>query len=92
MRIMAHAIRRYKRRIGKRTASRKRVITQINRDLQRDVRLRKASKIKDHYILVTSKYQAVCYRNRVITIMDLNVDATSYQYDAQKHEELSFVA
>ncbi|MFE7821384.1 hypothetical protein COJ01_17620 [Priestia megaterium] len=92
MTITRHAVRRYKGRIGKKTASRKRIITQINRDLQRDVRYRKPSKVKDHYILVTSKYQAVCYKSRVVTIYRLNEDATNYKYNEKLEMELMAVA
>ena len=44
--ITEHAVRRYKQRVGKRTASKKRVVMQINRDLARDVKYRKPSKVK----------------------------------------------
>lgn len=84
MTITAHAIRRYKQRIGKRTASRRRIITQINRDLERDVQYRKPSKVRGHYILVTSKYQAVCFKQKVVTITSLNDDVTNYDYQAEE--------
>lgn len=90
MTITTHAIRRYKQRIGRRTASRRRIVTQINRDLQRDVQYRKQSKIKDHYILVTSKYQAVCYKSKVVTITSLSDDATSYS--CHEEEEMECIA
>lgn len=90
MTITGHAIRRYKQRIGKRTASKKRIVTQINRDLSRDVQHRRPSKVKDHYILVTSKYQAVCYKSRVVTITALSEDASNYKYSG--NEELNAVA
>lgn len=86
MTITEHAIRRYKQRIGKRTASKKRIVAQINRDLQKDVKQRKPSKVKDHYILVTSKYQAVCYKSRVVTITALNEDASTYRYNEANQE------
>lgn len=92
MTITEHAYRRYKRRLGRRTASKKRIITQINRDLARDVLYRKPSKIKNHYILVTSKYQAVCCRSRVVTIMSLNEDASNYKHNDHFDEELNLVA
>lgn len=87
MTITAHAIRRYKQRIGKRTASRRRIISQINRDLHSGVVKRKRSKVKDHYILVTSKYQAVCYRSRVITITSLTEDASNISCRETTDEE-----
>ena len=74
MTITEHAIRRYKQRIGKRTAARKRIIARINRDLKNDVWIRKASHKEDvdgAYILVTSKYQAVCIKSHVVTIEEL---------------------
>ncbi|MES9681689.1 hypothetical protein ABWK22_01990 [Gottfriedia acidiceleris] len=92
MTITEHAVRRYKQRIGKRTASKKRIVTQINRDLSRDVIYRRKSKVKDHYILVTSKYQAVCYKSRVVTITGLREDATSYKHNSRYDEELMLVA
>lgn len=91
MTITDHALRRYKQRIGKRTASRKRIVTQINRDLTRDVIYRKPSRVKDHYILVTSKYQAVCYKSRVVTITGLGEDMSNYRHNS-RNEELMSVA
>ena len=74
MLITEHAIHGYKQRIGKRTASKKRIIARINRDLKNDVWFRKASHKEDvdgAYILVTSKYQAVCIKSHVVTIEEL---------------------
>ncbi|MGM9924798.1 MAG: hypothetical protein ACI35R_11180 [Bacillus sp. (in: firmicutes)] len=74
MTITDHAIRRYKQRVGKRTAARKRIIARIHQDLKNDVWFRKACNKEDvygAYILVTSKYQAVCIKNYVITIEEL---------------------
>lgn len=88
MYIWDHAVRRYKLRIGKRTASKKRIIAQIKRDLKHDVQKKKPSKVKEHYILVTSKYQAVCYKNQVITIKYLYDDVSNYDYH-KKMKELS---
>lgn len=79
MLVTDHAIRRYKKRVGKKTASKRRIFSQINRDLEKDVRYRKQSKVDNHYILVTSKYKAVCYRSRVITILSLTQDDTSFK-------------
>ncbi|AFQ30367.1 hypothetical protein P4493_10095 [Bacillus thuringiensis] len=92
MTITEHAVRRYKQRVGKRTASKKRVVMQINRDLARDVKYKKKSKVKDHYILVTSRYQAVCYKHRVVTITGLNEDASNFKQTSSCDEELSLVA
>lgn len=88
MTITDHAIRRYKKRMRKRTAARKRVIAEINRDLQRDVQYSKPSYVEGHYILFTSKFRAVCYKNRVITITALS-EKTGYEVE---EEELSEVA
>lgn len=77
MLITDHAIKRYKRRIGKKHSSKKNIYRQINRDLERDVQHKRNSSIKDYYILTTSRYQAVCYRNRVITILSLNEDSNN---------------
>ena len=72
--ITEHAIHRYKQRIGRRTASKKRILALINHDLKSDVLFRKTPK-KEHvngtYILVTSKYQAVCIKGHVVTIEEL---------------------
>ena len=73
MLVTDHAIRRYKRRIGKKHASKKKIHRQINSDLKKDVVSKEKSRTKeDHYILTTSKYRAVCYKNRVITITNLD--------------------
>lgn len=80
MYIWDHAVRRYKQRVGKRTASKRRVRNQIKHDLKVDVVTRKPSKVKGHYIVVTSKYQAVCYKNQVVTIKHLEHDASNYDY------------
>ena len=72
--ITEHAIHRYKQRIGKRTAARKRIIARINHDLKNDVWFRKTSHKEDEtgaYILVTSKFQAVCIKGHVVTIEEL---------------------
>ncbi|EKS8357614.1 hypothetical protein QC455_001551 [Bacillus cereus] len=90
--ITEHAVRRYKQRVGKRTASKKRVVMQINRDLARDVKYRKPSKVKNHYILVTSRYQAVCYKSRVVTITGPKDDVTNYKYTTRCDQDLGLVA
>lgn len=81
MTITDHAINRYKKRIGRKTATRKRIIAQINSDLKKDVQYRKSSKKEGHYILVTSKYQAVCYKNRVVTITGLPLQKEKKEVD-----------
>lgn len=73
--VLDHAIRRYKTRIGSKSASKKRIYNKINRDLKKDVVSERRSKQKNHYIITTSKYQAVCYKRRVITILNLHEDA-----------------
>ena len=82
MTITEHAINRYKKRIGRKTASRKRIIAQINSDLKKDVQYRRPSKKEGHYILVTSKYQAVCYKSRVLTITELT-EAQKEKFEAK---------
>lgn len=87
-----HAIRRYKKRIlKKRTTSRKRVITQLHRELSRDIRFRKGMKIRDHYLLVTSTFQAVCFKHHVVTILSLDADAANMT-PSQLKEEMKSVA
>lgn len=92
MTISAHAIRRYKKRIGNKTSSKKRVIAQICRDLARDVKYKKRSHVPNHYILVTSKYQAVCCGTRVVTITELSKDATNIKEGDVESEELAIFA
>lgn len=77
MYITKHAIRRFKARFGHKTTSRKRVVTQVTKELRTDIRYKKQSRVPGYYILVTSKFQAVCRGKHVITIMPLNEDATN---------------
>lgn len=91
MTITEHAINRYKKRIGRKTASRKRIIAQINSDLKKDVQFRKPSKKEGHYILVTSKYQAVCCKSRVVTITELSPSQKAKIEAMQAKEEKDLV-
>lgn len=88
MLIRDHAIRSYKKRLGRKTASKKRIIAQINRDLKNDVKERRSSHVPGHYILITSKYQAVCYKKEVFTIKYLDDDPRNLEYK-RKREELN---
>lgn len=73
MTISDHAIKRYKQRIGCRTSSRKKVISRIVNDLKKDVVRRIVlSKEKGYYLLITSKYKAVCYKHKVISVQHLD--------------------
>lgn len=73
-----HAIRRFKKRIlKKRTTSRKRVIAQMHKELGRDVQFRKEMQIREHYLLVTSTFQAVCFKHHVVTVLALDADAVN---------------
>jgi hypothetical protein len=67
--INDHAIRRYKKRFGKKRLSKRKVIALINKDLRDDVIGTRKCSSPGYYIMKTSKYNAVCYKNRVITIM-----------------------
>lgn len=79
MLITDHAIRRYKQRVGKRTASKRRIFTRINKDLEQDVQERRPSKVPNCYILITSKYKAVCHGKKVLTICSLETTHTIFE-------------
>jgi len=74
--IKDHAIRRYKRRIGYKTSSKKKVVKSINNALNKDLLERRPSYIEGYHILVTSKFQAVVYRNKVVTVTELDQPIT----------------
>lgn len=74
MTFSSHALRRYKKRFGKKTTSKTRLLNQLHRDFKYGVKERKPSGVPGYYILVLSKYQAVCSRHHVVTITDLDFD------------------
>jgi hypothetical protein len=67
--INDHAIRRYKKRFGKKRASKRKIIALINKDLRDNVIGKRNCSSPGYYILKTPNYNAVCFKNRVITIM-----------------------
>lgn len=68
--IGKHAVRRYKKRIGKKHASRKRIEKEIKSQIERYTIHRYTVNSSGQYRIETPKFVAVCYKNTVITIMD----------------------
>lgn len=89
--IKDHAIRKYKRIVGRRSASKKKIISLILRDLKNDVKISKRHKIKNQYVLITSKYQAVISRKEVVTLLLLEDDPRCIEYKRKRNELLSNV-
>lgn len=72
MKIGQHAVRRYKKRIGNRTASKQRICTLINKEIQNNTKRRVHNKATGQYRIETSKFVAVCERGMVVTILPLS--------------------
>ena len=72
MKVGMHAVRRYKKRIGCRTASRKRICQLINREIERNMIRKTYNKTTGQYRIETSKFVAVCEKGMVITILPLD--------------------
>ena len=68
--IEKHAVRRYKKRIGKKHASRKRIERDINNQIENHAIHRYTVNDSGQYRIETPKFVAVCHKNTVITIMD----------------------
>lgn len=69
MKVGQHAIRRYKSRIGGRTASRRRIIDSINKEIDKNT-LRKVYNNKTgQYRIETMKFTAVCEKGKIVTIL-----------------------
>jgi hypothetical protein len=71
MRIGVHAVRRYKRRIGCRTASKRRICDLINKEIGKNTVRKIHNKATGQYRIETSKFVAVCEKGMVITIIPL---------------------
>lgn len=69
MNIRQHAVRRYKRRIGDRTASRERIIRKINREIEKNTVKKSFNENTGQYRIYTTQFVAVCKKNTVITIL-----------------------
>lgn len=69
MKVGQHAVRRYKSRIGNRTASKQRICTLINKEIQRNTLRKVHNKITGQYRIETTKFVAVCERGMVVTIL-----------------------
>jgi pyruvate-formate lyase len=69
MNIKQHAVRRYKKRIGDRTASKKRIISKINKEIEKNTFKKEKISIDGHYRIYTPHFVAVCKKNTVITIL-----------------------
>jgi hypothetical protein len=71
MKIGVHAVRRYKKRIGCRTASKKRICDLINKEIERNTVRKMYNKMTGQYRITTSKFIAVCEKGMVVTILPL---------------------
>lgn len=71
MKIGVHAVRRYKRRIGCRTASKKRICDLINKEIEKNTVRKIYNKVTGQYRIETSKFIAVCEKGMVVTILPL---------------------
>lgn len=69
MKIGVHAVRRYKKRIGCRTASKKRICHLINKEIEKNTIRRKYNKETGQYRIETPKFTAVCDKGKVVTIL-----------------------
>lgn len=67
MNICTHAIRRYKKRLGSKSASKARIVSKIQKELQTGKRY--FNRKNNHLYIETPRFTAVCYKNTVITIL-----------------------
>jgi single-stranded DNA-specific DHH superfamily exonuclease len=65
-----HAVRRYKKRIGKKNASRKRIVRDIQKQVMNHAINRYTINDSGQYRIETPKFIAVCHKNTIITILD----------------------
>lgn len=72
MKVGKHAIRRYKQRIGRRTASRERIIKDIKNQIQNHCTKKIYNDFTGQYRVETSKFVAVCEKGTVVTILPIN--------------------
>ena len=69
MKIGIHAIRRYKTRIGYRTASKKRICSLINKEIEKNTVRKVYNNVTGQYKIETLKFVAICERGMVVTIL-----------------------
>jgi len=87
MKIGKHAVRRYKSRIGCRTASRKRICNLINKEIENNTIRKQSFKHTGQYRIHTKKFTAVCEKGMVVTILYPDEHPQSRCYDElQMHE------
>ena len=67
MRVCTHAVRRYKRRLGGRTASKQRIVKKIQNAIHSHAKRRYVK--GNHLYVETPTFTAVCYKGMVITIL-----------------------
>jgi hypothetical protein len=72
MKIGKHAIRRYKKRIGKRTATRERIEKDIKKHIETSTIKKVYYKETGQYRIWTPKFIAVCEKGMVVTILPPN--------------------
>ncbi|MDK2600580.1 hypothetical protein QO179_24105 [Bacillus stercoris] len=70
--IKKHAVNRFKKRIGHRTASRKRICHIINKEIEKNLIRKVYYNDSDKYKIETPKFTAVCHKRYVITILNPN--------------------
>lgn len=70
MQVKQHAIRRYRKRTGRKRLSKDKVVRDIQNQIKRHAIRRVYNKDTGQYRVVTPKFVAVCDRNWVITILD----------------------
>lgn len=67
MKVCMHAIRRYKKRLGSKTASKQRITRKIQTAIRSHSKRRYIH--KNHLYVETPTFTAVCYKGMVITIL-----------------------
>lgn len=68
--IGRHAIKRYKRRIGKKHANRRRIVDDINYYIENYSTCKYKANGDGYYKIETPKFTAVCFKNTVVTLYD----------------------
>lgn len=69
MKVGKHAIRRYKQRIGRRTASKERIIKDIKNQIENHCMKKIYNHLTGQYRVETPKFVAVCEKGMVVTIL-----------------------
>lgn len=70
MKIRKHAVRRYKQRIGSKSASKRRIVDKINKEIENNTLRKIFNKKTSYYRIETTNFIAICKKNAVITILD----------------------